>query len=39
VEAQVTARGPFHYHVDGEPCEASGTLTATARPAALTVSA
>jgi YegS/Rv2252/BmrU family lipid kinase len=39
VQAQVTARGPFRYHVDGEPCEASGTLTATARPAALTVSA
>jgi len=39
VEAQVTARGRIHYHVDGEPCEASGTLTAIARPAALTVSA
>jgi len=39
VQAQVTARGPFRYHVDGEPCEASGTLTATARPSALTVSA
>jgi len=39
VEAQVTARGPFRYHVDGEPCESSGSVTATARPAALTVSA
>jgi YegS/Rv2252/BmrU family lipid kinase len=39
VQAQVTARRPFRYHVDGEPCEASGTLTATVRPAALTVSA
>ena len=39
VQAQVTARGPIRYHVDGEPCEASGSLTATARAAALTVCA
>ena len=39
VQAQVTARGPIRYHVDGEPCEASGSLTATTRAAALTVCA
>jgi YegS/Rv2252/BmrU family lipid kinase len=39
VAAEVIASGLIRYHVDGEPCEASGTLTATARPAALTVSA
>ena len=39
VSAEVVAGGLIRYHVDGEPCEASGTLTATARPAALTVSA
>jgi len=39
VQAQVTARGPIRYHVDGEPCEAIGTLAALVRPAALTVSA
>ena len=39
VTAEVTAAGTIRYHVDGEPCEASGILTAIARPAALTVSA
>ena len=37
--AQVTAAGTIRYHVDGEPCEASGTLTATARAGALMVCA
>jgi len=39
VAAEVVASGLIRYHVDGEPCEATGTLTAIARPAALTVSA
>src|SRR5688572_12404942 len=39
VEAQVTATGTIRYHVDGEPCEASGSLTAMARAGALTVCA
>jgi YegS/Rv2252/BmrU family lipid kinase len=39
VAAEVIASGVIRYHVDGEPCEAAGSLTATARPAALTVSA
>jgi YegS/Rv2252/BmrU family lipid kinase len=37
--AQVTAAGPIRYHVDGEPCEASGSLTAAARAGALLVCA
>jgi len=37
--AQVTAAGPIRYHVDGEPCEASGLLTAAARAGALLVCA
>ena len=37
VAAEVTAAGPFRYHVDGEPCEADGRLTATVRAGALTV--
>jgi diacylglycerol kinase (ATP) len=37
--AQVTAPGTIRYHVDGEPCEASGSLTATARASALLVCA
>jgi len=39
VEAQVRARGPIRYHVDGEPCEAGSVLTALARAGALTVCA
>ena len=39
VTAQVMANGPIRYHVDGEPCEASGPLTASVRAGALTVCA
>jgi len=39
VTAEVMADGPIRYHVDGEPCESTGPLTATARAAALTVCA
>jgi len=35
----VTAPGPIRYHVDGEPCESSGSITALARPSALVVCA
>src|SRR6185503_15741745 len=37
--AQVTAPGTIRYHVDGEPCEAIGTVLANARAAALLVCA
>jgi len=39
VIAQVTTPGPIRYHVDGEPCESSGSITALARPSALVVCA
>src|SRR6185503_18626415 len=29
VTAEVVARGPIRYHVDGEPCDAEGVLKAT----------
>jgi hypothetical protein len=35
----VKAAGTIHYHVDGEPCEASGSLKAAARAGALLVCA
>jgi diacylglycerol kinase (ATP) len=37
--AQVKGAGTIRYHVDGEPCDATGTLTATVRPGVLAVSA
>lgn len=37
--AEVKAAGTIRYHVDGEPCEASGSLTAAARAGALLVCA
>ena len=39
VAAEVTAPGTIRYHVDGEPCESTGTLRAAARPSALLVCA
>jgi len=39
VAAEVTAPGAIRYHVDGEPCESTGTLRAAARPSALLVCA
>ena len=39
VAAEVRGRGPIRYHVDGEPCEGDGTLTATAHAGALSVRA
>ena len=39
ISAQVTAPGPIRFHVDGEPCESSGPMTARARPSALVVCA
>jgi len=39
VAAEVVASGPIRYHVDGEPCEGNGSLTATVRAGALTVCA
>lgn len=39
VTADVTASGPIRYHVDGEPYDSDGTLTATVRAGALTVCA
>jgi diacylglycerol kinase (ATP) len=39
VAAQVMTGGPIRYHVDGEPCEASGPLNASVRAGALTVCA
>ena len=39
VAAEVTANGPIRYHVDGEPCEAHGPLSASVRAGALTVCA
>lgn len=35
--AEVRVPGPIRYHVDGEPCETSGTLHAAVHPAALLV--
>jgi diacylglycerol kinase (ATP) len=37
--AVLTAPGLIRYHVDGEPCEAHGSLQAAARPSALVVCA
>ena len=37
--AEVIAPGPIRYHVDGEPCGSSGTVSAVARPSALMVCA
>jgi diacylglycerol kinase (ATP) len=37
--AEVKAAGTIRYHVDGEPCDASGSLTAVARAGALLVCA
>jgi hypothetical protein len=37
--AEVTFAGALRYHVDGEPCEASGSVTAAARAGALLVCA
>jgi len=39
VAARLTAPGSIRYHVDGEPCESSGSLHAAARPSALVVCA
>jgi YegS/Rv2252/BmrU family lipid kinase len=36
---QLSSEGPIRYHVDGEPCECHGTLTARAHAGALTVCA
>ena len=39
VAAQVMANAPIRYHVDGEPCESSGPLSASVRAGALRVCA